>query len=220
MESLHFNQKCAYVVAGSSHLLPYLHWALSNQHLYWPWEAVTIAKWKACVSGFGNKTHIALLASAIKYNITVYVRSWGCQYKHLGWPLLLGPCPMHKLYSLPRTILSLPCLIGDWGFSEPIFWHGDAWSMFVKYWQVWHLMPKLLLCNSSSLFKTSFEIKMVSTFTIVDIFQHVFIGPCTWVCVWRPWRALNPSLEHQPTLVLIDGGITATRHIPWHFSRR
>ena len=137
MESLHFNQKCAYVVAGSSHLLPYLHWALSNQHLYWPWEAVTIAKWKACVSGFGNKTHIALLASAIKYNITVYVRSWGCQYKHLGWPLLLGPCPMHKLYSLPRTILSLPCLIGDWGFSEPIFWHGDAWSMFVKYWQVW-----------------------------------------------------------------------------------
>ena len=29
MESLHFNQKCAYVVAGSSHLLPYLHWALS-----------------------------------------------------------------------------------------------------------------------------------------------------------------------------------------------
>ena len=81
MESLHFNQKCAYVVAGSSHLLPYLHWALNNQHLYWPWEALTIAKWKACVSGFANKTHIAL-ASAIKYNITVYVCSWECQYKH------------------------------------------------------------------------------------------------------------------------------------------
>ena len=76
----------------SSQLLPYLHWALSNQHLYWPWEAVTIAKWKACVSGFANKTHIVLLASAIKYNITVYVRSSGCQYKHLGGGLFFwGP---------------------------------------------------------------------------------------------------------------------------------
>ena len=54
---------------------------LGTQHLYWPWEALTIAKWKACVSGFANKTHIAL-ASAIKYNITVYVCSWECQYKH------------------------------------------------------------------------------------------------------------------------------------------